>query len=108
MVKRSGGERARVAFSLAERETHEISLPVTVPVAPATAPREPNPSPRGLSLVAGSPAAEPTFRPWWKSPGLWLGAAGVAVAATVVTVFVLDKPDPVYSGNVPPGIVSVR
>jgi hypothetical protein len=111
VVKRSGVERARVAFSLAERESHEISLPeallppVLVPaLAPAAAA-----APPGISLVASEPRAEePARRAWWKSPRVWVAVAAVAAATTLVTIFVVDRREQLYSGNVPPGVVTVE
>jgi hypothetical protein len=112
VVRRSGIERARVAFSLAERESHDISLPVSVP--PARAPVSPAPEVEqaghvGASLVAsGSTPADSPAPVWWKSPPVWIAVAGVAVAASVVAIYAAGRGDPIYAGNVPPGVISVK
>jgi hypothetical protein len=109
VVKRSGVERARVAFSLAERESHEISLPETLTPPVLIPPRVAPVSTPAISLIAAEPrSGEQPPRAWWKSPRIWIAVAAVAIATTAVTFFVVEKRDQLFSGNVPPGIVTVE
>jgi hypothetical protein len=114
VVKRAGTERARVAFSLAEGESHDMSLPAALDPTPPTlsAPLEPAEAPNGsnvgLSLEDHStPVARP-HRSWWRSPWLWAAVAAGAIAATVTTFAVRNQEPQTFSGNVPPGVIHVE
>jgi hypothetical protein len=117
VVKRAGIERARVAFSLAEGESHDMSLPAALDPTLATppalaAPLEPveaaNGSTAGLSLEERStPVARP-HRSWWRSPWFWTAVAAGAIAATVTTFAVRNQEQQTFSGNVPPGVIHVE
>jgi hypothetical protein len=62
-----------------------------------------------ISLIAAEPrSGEQPPRAWWKSPRIWIAVAAVAIATTAVTFFVVEKRDQLFSGNVPPGIVTVE
>ncbi len=111
IVRRAELERARVAFTLAEREAHDLSLPVALPPVVVAAPAPAAlPAPVAAPvLVAATPLQpEPPSRSWWKSPWIWTVAAVVVATATVVTIKSLDSGNQAYSGNIPPGIVSVK
>jgi hypothetical protein len=109
VVTRAGLERARVSFSLAERESHDISLPVALPPPLVTPQPAPSASHPGAELASSEATpAEPPSRGWWRSPRVWIVLATVAVAATVVTILVAERGDQTFSGNVPPGVISVK
>ena len=106
-VRRDGVQRARIDFSVAESESHDISLPSAVFVL--------SPAPRGQGASDGATVPlSPTTGPpppgdrgrWWTSPWFWAATAGVVAASTVALVLVEQHPQP-YSGNVGPGIVNV-
>jgi len=101
-VTRDGVQRSRIVFSLAETETHDISLPaqVVVPLIPRD-----GGGPGGLSTGAG-PSDTAVRRAWWKSPWFWGATVAVLAAATVSLVVFTERPQ-VYSGNVGPGVVNV-
>lgn len=108
VLQRAGIERARIMFALAERESREISLPLPAPLAAAaraTIADAPG-SPR-----AGVPAAGPrsgSARRWWASPWTWILAGAAVAGATVGTIALLGSRGEAFSGNIPPGQISVR
>jgi hypothetical protein len=111
-VTRDGNDRARVAFSLAERETHDLSL-----LAALAPPRAPAPAAvTGVNLGAGDElgagardAAPPRHRSVWGSPWLWTAvAAAAAGAATAAVLLNSHEPAPAFSGTVSPGIIHVQ
>lgn len=107
VVKRSAVERARVSFSVAEGESHDISVPAPLaplPVAPAEVP-VPGTN-LEADLVRGPHPAE--RRSVWRSPWLWAAIAAVVAGTTVATVFAARSHDQAFSGNLPPGTVSVQ
>jgi len=117
VVKRTGIERARVAFSLAEGESHDMSLPASLePTAPTpamlAAPVEPveaaNGSSAGLSLEEHSTSVARPHRSWWRSPWFWTAVAVGSIAATVTTIAVRNQEQQTFSGNVPPGVIHVE
>ncbi|MEO5766838.1 MAG: hypothetical protein ABIS92_00675 [Polyangia bacterium] len=110
VVQHAGSERARVLFTLTERELRYISLPL-----PALIPALPPPSLVDLETSSSgngtTPAARAsdTLRPWWKSPWTWT-AAGVLVAGAAVTTYLIinsQRQDP-FAGNISPGRIEVR
>lgn len=105
-VERGGVESARIAFSVTEGETHDISLPAQVLAAPVPV-TETNPTRLGAPLDRGAPNANAIAgRPWWKSPWFW-GATTTAVVAGVVSFVVYEQRPREFSGNVMPGILRV-
>lgn len=106
VVKHEGAERARVLFTLAERELRYIALPL-----PALVQRSPSAAGANVGLpddaapVQGRPA---TARPWWKSPLTWTTVAVLIAGATVATVVVLHNRDQPFVGNIGSGLVSIR
>jgi hypothetical protein len=106
VVQHAGIERARVLFSLAERELRYITLPLPAIAGSPT-------SGVGGVVVLDRPALTPTSeessrsRSWWASPWTWTAVALVAVAS-VTTLVVIGRDDATYSGNIPPGRISVR
>ena len=109
VVKRSGIERARVAFSIAERESHDISLPAAA-VAPTLGLGAPVPSDAhlGISLAPGERSSTPqrSHSSWLKSPWLWAGVVAAAAAVVIGGLVVENRHQP-YSGNVPPGLITI-
>jgi hypothetical protein len=110
VVKRSGAERARVTFTLAERESHDISL--AVPVESALAPGAPvattaHPG-ADLTMAQAEQPRPASPRSLWRSPWTWAAVATVVVAASIATVYAVDHGDEPFSGNVPPGLVTVK
>ncbi len=106
VVKHEATERARVLFTLAERELRYIALPLPAlvqrsPPAPGATVEVPN----DTLPVPGQPA---TARPWWKSPWTWTTVAVMVAGATVATVVVLQNRDQPYVGNSWTGTVSVH
>lgn len=106
VVQNGSIERARVLFTLAEREIRDITLPLpslTHPPPPvvAVALMEPN------QLVSQPPEPAPA-RSFWASPWTWTAIA-VGVAGASATAFVLyqRRDDGIVSGNIPPGVISV-
>jgi hypothetical protein len=114
VVKRAGIERTRVAFSLAEGESHDMSLPAALDptppptLAPPLEPEVANGSNAGLSLEEHSTPAARAHRSWWRSPWLWTAVAAGAIAATITTFAVRNQEQPTFSGNVPPGVIHVE
>ena len=111
VVKRSGAERSRVSFSVAEGESHDISVSAPLDPQMLTAPATPIDAAPGADLTA-TPSAQSSERPArrsrWKSPWLWVGAAAVAAGTTVATVFAARSHDQAFSGNLSPGTVVVH
>lgn len=117
-VNRAGAERARVLFSLAEREEREIPLalpPVVALIPPQAVPPSPQSSP-DLDLgteLGNPPTAEAARRPerhWWASPWTWgtIGAVVVVAATSAALLYTYDHREQPYSGNVPPGSIVIR
>jgi hypothetical protein len=114
VVKRSGVERARVSFSVAEGESHDISVPVPLdsltlsPLTPS-APEAPPTSAAGVDLELGPDRTSPppARRSVWRSPWLWTAIAAVAVGTTVATLVAVRSHDQAFSGNLSPGTITV-
>ncbi len=102
VVKRADVERARVLFSLAERERHDITLPL--PLIPAAPP----PSSAISRSQLSSPATSPPGRRWWSSPWTWTGVAVIIAATTALVVAASQRGGGTFSGNVPPGILPIK
>jgi hypothetical protein len=105
VVRHEGAERARVLFTLTERELRYITLPL-----PAM--KQPRPAP-ALLATEGDEQVFPggrdsaTARPWWKSRLTW-AAVGVVVAGVAVTTFFLIERTPgPFVGNISPGSIEV-
>jgi hypothetical protein len=111
VVKRLGVERARVAFSLAEGESHYMSVPAEIDppklkASPALATSTP-----GVDLRAEGPvaaAAGHSRRSWWTSPWLWTAVAATSAATITAAVLSLRNQDQIFSGNLPPGHINIR
>ena len=104
-VTRDDVQRSRIAFSVAESETHEIPLPASV-FAP--------PIPQGdldgsnLRLSTRARRSDTTAHGgWWKSPWLWGATVAVLAGAATASVLVFSDRPRVFSGNVGPGVVNV-
>jgi hypothetical protein len=94
-------------FRLSERELRYITLPLpAVPVRLSAA--APAAGSSALDLAASPDADRAAARPWWKSPLTWTAAALAVAGATVVGVLLVERRDQTFSGNVPPGQISVR
>lgn len=112
-VTRDGTDRARVTVSLAERETHDLSLlaALSPPPAPeAAAARTAGGEP---ALLLRRPEREeappPARRSVWRSPWLWTALAAVAAGAATAAVLLDSRaPAPAFSGSVSPGIIHVQ
>lgn len=103
-VTRDGQQRARIVFSVAEGERHDISLPAQVVAAPSPRPGQ---DAAGLTLSASGGASEANdHRAWWKSPWFW-GATAAVVAAAIVSAVAYSERPQVVSGNIGPGVVNV-
>jgi len=103
VVKRADLERARVLFSLAERERHDITLPLSLILS------APAPSPAISRSQLGSPATPPPpSRRWWASPWTWTGAAVIVAGTTALLVAGAQRGGGPFSGNVPPGILPIK
>lgn len=104
-IKRDHVQRARIEFSVAEGESHDITLP-----APVFTLSPPPPTPRGVDVTT-SPApdgsSQPRRRRWWTSPWFWAATVGVVAASTAAAVVLVEQRPQPYSGNVGPGIVNV-
>jgi hypothetical protein len=109
VVQHGGIERARVLFTLAERELRYITLPLPAMASP------------GTSVVVGAgvttlnqpalvttPAESSTPRSWWASPWTWTAVVAIVAAASVTAFVVVGHRDETYAGNLPPGRISVR
>ena len=118
VIKRDPAERARVLFSLVEREHRQIdvSLPAE-PVAAAPAPKLTAPSPAdapvpGVTLVGGASDGDGNGErrdgSLWRSPWTWVAVGAALAAAGAVTYVVLERQSEPYMGNVPPGSISVK
>jgi hypothetical protein len=111
VVKRSGAERSRVSFSVAEGESHDISVSAPLDAQMLSAPATPIDAAPGVDLTA-TPSAQPSERSArrsrWRSPWLWAGVAAVAAGTTVATVFAVRSHDQAFSGNLSPGTVVVH
>lgn len=111
VVKRSGTERSRVSFSVAEGESHDISVSAPLDPQMFSPPAIPMDTPPGADLAtsasAGS-AAQPAHRSRWRSPWLWTAVAAVAAGTTVATIFAVRGHDEAFSGNLSPGTIVVH
>ncbi|MES1207466.1 MAG: hypothetical protein ABUS79_16140 [Pseudomonadota bacterium] len=120
-VTRDGNDRARVTVSLAERETHDVSLlsdqTATTPLGKAQLPRAPAPRATGAVVplqtgderTAGDDAPAPAHRSLWGSPWLWTAvAAAAAGAATAAVLLNSRETTPAFAGSVSPGIIHVQ
>jgi hypothetical protein len=114
VVNRGGVERARVLFSLAEREAREI--PLALPVAIFSAP-PPVTSAGAQSMTGANPVPLPLAHPdeahappraWWASPWTWTGVGVVLVAASAVLILSSERREQPFSGNITPGQISLR
>lgn len=111
VVKRSGVERSRVSFSVAEGESHDISVSAPLDPQVMSVPATPIDAAPGTDLTA-TPSAQssepPVRRSRWRSPWLWAGVAAVAAGTTVATVFAVRGHEQTFSGNLSPGTVVVH
>jgi hypothetical protein len=113
IVARAGIERARVLFALAERESRDIALPLPGPLLgaspPVTALDAPSFARTGDVTLVDRPATSRSGRRWWASAWTWVAAGVVLAGASVAAVVIYrDRNDDVFSGNVPPGQITVR
>jgi len=111
VVSRAGVERARVLFSLAEREEREIplALPNLTLVPPLAAPPNPTGAPLDLGMRQEPEASPERSRHWWASPWTW-GAVGVVVVAATAgfLLYSYEHRERPFSGNVPPGNIVLQ
>ena len=111
VVKRSGAERSRVSFSVAEGESHDISVSAPLDPQMLSAPATPIDGAPGADLTATASAQSserPARRSRWRSPWLWAGVAALAAGTTAATVFATRSHDQAFSGNLSPGTVVVH
>jgi hypothetical protein len=114
VVSRAGVERARVLFSLAEREERDIPLGLPAVVALPSAqglPQPPATSDSGLTLGATPVAEAPARRerPWWASPWTWgtIGAVVVVAATSAILLYSYEHRERPFVGNIMPGSITV-
>jgi hypothetical protein len=111
VVKRAGVQRARVAFSLAEGESHYMTVPAEIdppkfqapPILAASAPGPDLQVESSVPAAAGHPP-----RSWWRSPWLWTAVAAATAATMTATVLTLRNQDQTFVGNLPPGHINIR
>ncbi|MFL5308469.1 MAG: hypothetical protein ACJ8F1_24875 [Polyangia bacterium] len=107
-VSRDGNDRARVAVTLEERQTHDLSLLAALAPPPAPAPGAAGVA-LGSSDERAAKDAAATHRSLWASPWLWTAVAAVAAgAATTAVLLNSHEPAPAFSGSVSPGIIHVQ
>jgi hypothetical protein len=109
-IKRSGAERLRVSFSVAEGESHEISIPAPMDPVNLNAPEIQPPFVPGAELeTADSANSSPRARrPLWRSRWFWTAIAAGVVGTTVGTILIVRNRDQPFSGNLSPGIITVQ
>jgi hypothetical protein len=112
VVQRVGIERARVLFTLGEGERRQISLPLPGLAADPSA--DPGSIAKGVALGVSAQGEGPSTpsrspRRWWASPWPWV-LAGAAIAGASVAAILVRGGDrnQTFSGNVPPGQISVH
>lgn len=105
VVLHDGNERARVLFTLVERELRYITLPL-----PSLAQRPPPVAPviQTPMQVTPTPSDMGEERSLWRSPWTWTAAALVVAGAAVTTYVLLDRREDPFTGNVFPGTIDVR
>ena len=110
-IKRSGAERLRVSFSVAEGESHEISIPAPLDPVNLNAPEIQPPFVPGAELETPESAADSSPRarpPLWKSRWFWTAIGAGIVGTTVTTILIVRNHDQPFSGNLSPGIITVQ
>ncbi|HZL20971.1 MAG TPA: hypothetical protein VFG23_24770 [Polyangia bacterium] len=108
-VWRADTERARIDVSLAEGETHDVSLPSpAVLKLEAPAPSEVNDPFTPNTEKAPSPVVAGTRRTWWRSPWTWTAVATVAGVVTAGLLVMTHEGSAPFSGSVSPGIIHVQ
>jgi hypothetical protein len=108
-VWRAGVERVHIEVSLAEGETHDVSLPAPSALhLEAPAPPQPTDAFVPTTERSASPAALHSRRAWWRSPWVWTAVATAAGAATAGLVLIARESPPPFSGSVSPGIIHVQ
>ena len=108
-VVRAGVERVHIEVSLAEGETHDVSLrPPPALHLEAPEPRDPTHAFVPTTERSAVPPAVHPRRAWWRSPWLWTAVATAAGAATAGFVLVAHDGQPQFSGSVSPGIIYVH
>ena len=109
-IKRSGAERLRVSFSVAEGESHEISIPAPMDPVNLNAPEIQPPFVPGAELeTTDSANSSPRGRrPLWRSRWFWTAIAAGVVGTTVGTILIVRNRDQPFSGNLSPGIITVQ
>jgi hypothetical protein len=111
VVERGGVERARVLFSLAEREAREIPLALPATVFAARPPVAGGGGQPTINLTPVAPPEEEKHAPqrsWWASPWTWTGVGVVLVAASAVLFVSFERREQPFSGNITPGQISLR
>jgi hypothetical protein len=110
VIARSGVERVRVSFSVAEGESHEISVPAPPNPVNLNAPEILPPFVPGADLETSrsSPSASRGRRSFWRSPWFWTAVAAGLAGGTVATVLVIRNRDQAFSGNLSPGSYTVQ
>lgn len=97
VVKAGAVERARVLFTLAEREQREITLPLPPPEGGGGATLAP---PLGSSESGGvGSSASEAPRAWWRSPWTWTAVAIVVVGASIAGYVIYERRDQPYVGS---------
>lgn len=108
VIRRSGSERLRVSFSVAEGESHEISIPAPLDPVNLNAPEILPPFVPGAELDTGQSGGPDSRarRPLWKSPWFWTAIAAGIAGATAATVLAVRNHDQPFSGNL--GTITVQ
>jgi hypothetical protein len=107
VVKHGVIERARVLFTLAERELRYIALPLPALVLQPSPPLD-GPIIESPDEAPPGPGERRSRRSWWKSPWTWTTAVVLVAGASVATFVALDHHDQPFVGNIPPGQIPVR
>lgn len=107
-IKRAGVERLRVSFSVAEGESHEISIPAPLDPVNLNAPEVLPPFVPGAELDTGQSGSSPARvrRPLWRSPWFWTAIAAGIAGTTVATVLAVRNHDQPFMGNL--GTITVQ